>query len=166
MLNKPGLTVLTVITLVSGIAANGARRLPGPVDAREAQSKTTTSDEFESPQMAALAEAVRAGNHAAIRQFWDDGRDAIPLVERIPGNDQVRLVTFLWRWGDEARERSSRWPDLFHRSSIGKPLRRLANTDVWYVTARLPVAARFTLRVHRELGSRVIRNRPLRINLG
>jgi hypothetical protein len=69
--------------------------------------------------MAALAEAVRAGNHAAIRQFWDDGRDAIPLVERIPGNDQVRLVIFLWRGGDEARERSSRWPDFFHRSSIG-----------------------------------------------
>jgi enterochelin esterase family protein len=153
VVKTPRLTVLIVVALVAGIAANAARELPGPV-AREAQSKPTTSDEFDSPQMAALAEAARAGNRVAIRQFWDDAKDAIPLVERIPENDQVRLVTFLWRGGDEARELELKVAGFFPPELDQKPLRRLADTDVWYLTARLPVAARFTYMFTGKLGKK------------
>jgi enterochelin esterase-like enzyme len=137
---KPGFTLIAVLTLSLGSAANTALLRMGDVQAREAQSMPELPDGLDSPRLTALAREVKAGNHAAVQGFWEDVKGKIPLVETIPGNDQLRLVTFLWRGGPEARDLKCIGPPELEK----KTLSRLAETDVWFLTARLPVAARFT----------------------
>jgi enterochelin esterase family protein len=65
-----------------------------------------------------------------------------PLIEPIPGDQARRLVTFLWRERPETSGASvsGGLPSVEEQ----KPLTRLAGTDVWYRTERLPADARFT----------------------
>lgn len=96
----------------------------------------------ESPRLIALARQVKAGNRVAIRQFWEEVQGKTPMVEPVPGDEQLRRVTFLWRGGAEASDvslESQLLPD-----SQDTTLERLANTDVWFLTTRLPATARFT----------------------
>jgi hypothetical protein len=51
-----------------------------------------------------LARKVKAGNRAALKLFWEEVQGKAPLVEPVPGDDQLRQVTFLWRGGAEASE--------------------------------------------------------------
>jgi enterochelin esterase family protein len=90
----------------------------------------------------ALARKVNAGNRAALKLFWEEVQGKAPLVEPVPGDDQLRRVTFLWRGGAEASDVRFDGPIL--PDSEGAPLLRLANTDVWFLTFRLPATARFT----------------------
>jgi enterochelin esterase family protein len=154
MLKEPGFSLIAVIMLGLGITASMELFQAGYVHAREAQSEPQKNDEFDSPRIAALAREVRAGNHAAVQQFWDDSKGKIPLVERIPENDQLRLVTFLWRGGAEARDLDLRFVGFATPELEQKPLSRLAETDVWFLTARLPVAARFTYGFTGNLGKK------------
>jgi len=96
---------------------------------------------LDSPRLIALARKVKAGNRAALKIFWEEVQGKTPLIEQVPGNDQLRRVTFLWRGGaaSEVRLEGELPPD-----SQDAPLRRLANTDVWFLTLRLPSTARFT----------------------
>lgn len=97
---------------------------------------------LDSPRLMALDRKVRAGNRAAIKEFWDEVQGKAPLIEPLPGDDQLRRVTFLWRGGAEASEVTLGGnipPD-----SQDASLLRLANTDVWFLTLRLPATARFT----------------------
>ncbi len=74
--------------------------------------------------------------------IWEEVQGKTPLVEPVPGDDQLRRVTFLWRGGAEASQVTLNGqipPD-----SQDAPLMRLANTDVWFLTLRLPATARFT----------------------
>jgi enterochelin esterase family protein len=142
LLTKPGVILIAVLTLSLGVGANTTLFRAVSVHARELQSKPELPDALESPRLAALASEVKAENRAAVQQFWEDVKGKIPLVETIPGKDHLRRVTFLWRGGAEAhvlRIHGVVPPELEQ-----KPLSRLADTDVWFVTVRLPVAARFT----------------------
>src|SRR4051812_26220653 len=106
------------------------------------QPKPKASNRLDSPSLMALARKVKAGNRAALKLFWEEVQGKTPLVEPVPGDDQLRRVTFLWRGGAEGSEvrlESQILPD-----SQGEPLLRLPNTDVWFLTDRLPAAARFT----------------------
>lgn len=106
------------------------------------QPRPKAARRLDSPRLMALDRKVKAGNRAAIKQFWEEVQDKTPLVEPLPGNDQLRRVTFLWRGGAEASEVTLNGqipPD-----SQDAPLLRLANTDVWFLTLRLPATARFT----------------------
>ena len=144
LLKGPGFSLIAVIALGLGVTASVELFQAGYVHACEAQSEPKKNDEFDSPRMAALAREARAGNHAAVQQFWEDLKGKIPLVETIPENGQLRLVTFLWRGGDEARDLDLRFVGFATPELEQKPLSRLAETDLWFITARLPVAARFT----------------------
>src|SRR5574341_2508781 len=103
LMKNPGFDLAAVITLDLSVGANTALFRAVSVHAREAQSKPEVPDLLDSPRLAALAREVKAGNHAALQQFWEDVKGKIPLVETIPENDQLRRVTFLWRGGAEAR---------------------------------------------------------------
>jgi len=96
----------------------------------------------EDQHLIALARKVKAGNRAAIKQFWEEVQGKTPLVEKIPDNDQFRRVTFLWRGGAEAREVNLESQILL--DSDEAPLERLASTDVWFLTMRVPAGSRFT----------------------
>jgi len=97
---------------------------------------------LDSPRLIALARKVKAGNRAALKLFWEEVQGKAPLVEPVPGDDQLRRVTFLWRGGAEASQVTL--DGQFPPDSQDSPLTRLANTDVWYLTLRLPATARFT----------------------
>jgi len=64
-----------------------------------------------------------------------------PLVEDIPGHADLRRVTFVVRTKDANAPIliGPMLPPLTRH-----PLRRLGGTDVWFLTAELPAAARFT----------------------
>ncbi len=97
---------------------------------------------LDSPRLIALDRKVKAGNRAAIKQFWEEVQGKTPLIEPLPGDDQLRRVTFLWRGGAEASEVTLN--GQFPPDSQDASLLRLANTDVWFLTLRLPATARFT----------------------
>jgi enterochelin esterase-like enzyme len=144
---KPALTVcLLLIALwgASSVAVNGQDtstvRPTGP--SAPSQAKPKPPRRLDSPRLIALDRKVKAGNRAAIKQFWEEVKDKTPLIEPLPGDDQLRRVTFLWRGGAEASE--VRLDGNIPPDSQDAPLLRLANTDVWFLTLRLPVTARFT----------------------
>src|SRR5215510_15745301 len=153
-MKKPGLSLIAVLTLGLGGAANTESLWAGDVHAREAQSKSELSEALDSPRLTTLAREVKAGNHEAVQRFWEDVKGKIPLVETIPENDQFRLVTFLWRGGAEARDLDLRVAGFFPPELEQKPFGRLSETDVWFLTARLPVAARFTYMFTGKLGKK------------
>lgn len=103
--------------------------------------RAQTSSRLDSPRLSALARTVKAGNRAALREFWEEVQGKTPLVETVPGDDQLRRVTFLWRGGAEASEVTLEAPVL--PDSQDASLQRLAGTDVWFLTVRLPATARF-----------------------
>jgi enterochelin esterase-like enzyme len=106
------------------------------------QPKPKALHRLDSPRLMALDRKVHAGNRAAIKQFWEEVQGKTPLVEPVAGDDQLRWVTFLWRGGAEASEVTLN--GNFPPDSQDAPLVRLDNTDVWYLTLRLPATSRFT----------------------
>src|SRR5262245_14833856 len=154
LIKNQGFTLIAVLTSSLGIAANTSLLRAGDVQAREAQSKPESPDALDSPRLTALAREVKAGNHGAVQQFWEDVKGKIPLVETIPENDQLRLVTFLWRGGAETRDLNLRVAASAPPGLDQKPFSRLAETDVWFLTARLPVALRFTYTFMGNMGKK------------
>lgn len=117
------------------------------------QPKPKAPSGLDSPRLMALARKVKAGNRAALKLFWEEVQGKTPLVEPVPGDDQLRRVTFLWRGGAEASE--VRLDGNFPPDSQDAPLLRLTNTDVWFLTLRLPATSRFTYGFKRP-GKRLI----------
>jgi len=106
------------------------------------QPKPRAPRRLDSPRLIALDRKVKAGDRAALKLFWEEVQGKTPLVEPVPGDDQLRRVTFLWRGGAEASE--VRLDGQIPPDSQDAPLLRLANTDVWFLTLRLPATSRFT----------------------
>ena len=157
---KPALTVCLLLIAVwspgssarrtAGDSAASSVRIIGPGVStfltasvgEPLQPKPKAPSGLDSPRLIALARKVKAGNRAALKLFWEEVQGKTPLVEPVPGDDQLRRVTFLWRGGAEASE--VRLDGNFPPDSQDAPLLRLANTDVWFLTLRLPATARFT----------------------
>jgi enterochelin esterase family protein len=158
---QPALTVCLLLIVLWGPASQSARRtaadpaaspvsINGPdVSAfliagvgEPLQPKPKAPSGLDSPRLNALARKIKAGNRAALKQFWEEVQDKAPLVEPVPGDDQLRRVTFLWRGGAEASQVTL--DGQIPPDSQDSPLTRLANTDVWFLTLRLPATARFT----------------------
>jgi enterochelin esterase family protein len=157
---KPALTICLLLIALWAPGSQSARRTAGdsaaslvringpdvsafrtPGVGEPLQPKAKAPNRLESPRLTALARKVKAGNRAAIKTFWEEVQGKTPLVEPVPGDDQLRRVTFLWRGGAEASEVSFEAPIL---PDSEEPLLRLPNTDVWFLTFRLPATARFT----------------------
>ena len=157
---KPALTVCLLLIALwapgsfAGRAAGDSAALSIRVNGRDVstfltagageplQPKPKAPNRLESPRLTALARQVNAGNRAAVKQFWEEVQGKTPLVEPVPGDDHLRRVTFLWRGGAEASEVSLESPII--TVSEDASLLRLASTDVWFLTVRLPATARFT----------------------
>ncbi|HUQ21242.1 MAG TPA: enterochelin esterase domain-containing protein, partial [Gemmatimonadaceae bacterium] len=98
------------------------------------------TDPQPSPTIERIRKAIEAGN-ANTAEFWKTiEKTGTPLVE--PADSKYDLVTFLWRGENETR-------NVYVNASIGVPngpndlLHRLGETDIWYVTVKLPKGARF-----------------------
>ena len=110
--------------------------------AHVSSQQSTSSQPLDSPRLAALVRELKTGNGEALQRFWEEMKDKAPLVETIPDDNGLRLVTFLWRGGDEACGIKQIAPLPFVIRN--KLLTRLESTDVWFMTVRLPSAARFS----------------------
>jgi enterochelin esterase-like enzyme len=109
-----------------------------------AEGGPARAEELASPRLDALRKEQEAGDTAALERFWRRlAGEGTPLVE---GEGTERLVTFLWRGGDETRNVlvvASPF-DLASEEGIeGARLSRLPGTDVWYKSRRLRADARF-----------------------
>ncbi|HEX3145095.1 MAG TPA: alpha/beta hydrolase-fold protein, partial [Pyrinomonadaceae bacterium] len=159
---KPALAVCLLLITLWAPASRSATRTAGGSPASSARIKgqdvstfliagvgeplqpkpKATTPRLDSPRLTALERKLKAGNRAALKQFWEEVQGKAPLVEPVPGDDQLRRVTFLWRGGAEASQVTL--DGQFPPDSQDTPLTRLANTDVWFLTLRLPATARFT----------------------
>ncbi len=154
---KPALTVCLLLNALwaPGSSADSSVRIKGQDVSTflaagagaTLQPEPQSPTRLDSPRLIALARKVKAGNRAAIKEFWEEVQGKIPLVEPVPGDDQLRRVTFLWRGGAEASE--VRLVSSILTDSQDTPLFRLANTDVWFLTVRLPATARFLYELKR-----------------
>ncbi len=121
---------------IDAITGIGERLKPGP-----------STDPNPSPRIEALQRQIATGN-SDTTGFWKQVMaEGTPLVEPYK-NDKYLLVTFLWRATYETRT-------VFLRSPLNLPelrlsdyaMHRLMDSDVWYVTLKIPVGARFTYRI-------------------
>ena len=94
-----------------------------------------------SSRLAALAQEVQRGNRQALAAFWKEFGGAAPLIEAISDDPGHRRVTFIWRATGETT-RVTMIGGL-PGANILKPLTRLANTDLWYLTEVHSTEARF-----------------------
>ena len=102
------------------------------------------TDPNPSPRIDGLRQEVASGNHDTTA-FWKEvATVGTPLVEPYGKDRKYQLVTFLWRATYETRS-------VFLRSPLQLPklqlrdyaMRRLLDTDVWYLTLKIPAGARF-----------------------
>jgi enterochelin esterase-like enzyme/ketosteroid isomerase-like protein len=109
-------------------------------------SLTPASVPPQSPRLQALLTDWNAGKKEALAAFWKSVEGKAPLVEEMKsekkqGDRPMLLVTFLWR-SDSAQEEVALAGGLPHERPA--PLIRLADTDVWYLTERMPDDSRGT----------------------
>ena len=102
------------------------------------------SDPYPTKRIQNLRNQIGAGQ-TNTESFWKQiAAESTPLVEPFGSDGRYQLVTFLWRSTHDTR-------NVFVRGSflgIGSPadysMHQLANSDVWYLTLKLPSGARFT----------------------
>lgn len=104
-----------------------------------------------SPRLQQLGQEIQSGAPRAVEDFWAEiQRSGSPLVEPIDVDTSVLLVTFLWRDPGDDRNvvvYSGHTNTLYGFTSedlARHSMRRLAGTDVWYISYLLPADARFT----------------------
>ena len=98
-------------------------------------------DALSSPRIEAIRKQIDSGN-TSTASFWNAvAKEGTPLFE--PLNERYELVTFLWRAEGDTR-------NVYVAASIELPgppnnaLHQLGNTDIWYLTMKVPKGARFT----------------------
>jgi enterochelin esterase-like enzyme len=95
------------------------------------------SDHIASPRILAVFREVRLHHGAAVDKFWADLAGKGPIVEPYPDHPDESLVTFVMR---------TKGPYV---GVVGvmdfreKPLVRIGDSDLWYVSARMPSDSRF-----------------------
>jgi enterochelin esterase-like enzyme len=101
-------------------------------------------EQYASHRIAALRKQIASG-HTGAEAFWKEvAATGTPLVESIENDPKHQLVTFLWRAVAETRNVLVVGSFQVGGSSpLDYAMHRLVETDVWYLTVRLPAGARF-----------------------
>jgi len=104
------------------------------------------SDPYPSRRIQTLRKQIGAGQKNT-ESFWKQvAAEGTPLTEPYGSDGKYQLVTFLWRSKHDTR-------NVFVRGSflgffVGPPadysMHQIPNSDVWYLTLKLPSGARFT----------------------
>jgi hypothetical protein len=106
------------------------------------------SDPNPSPRMEALRKQVASGQ-TSTELFWKQvTQQGTPLAELFETDGKYQLVTFLWRGTPETRNVLVFGSFNVPRAArLDYAMHRLADTDVWYLTVKLPAGARFEYRL-------------------
>jgi enterochelin esterase-like enzyme len=98
-----------------------------------------------SPRIERLRQSLATGD-TNTDAFWSEIRaNGTPLIE--PLGDKHSLVTFLWRGTPGTRNVVVFVSDFVGVRPQDYMMRRLGNSDVWWLTVRLPPTARFLYRL-------------------
>src|SRR5262245_57210448 len=105
------------------------------------------SDPHPSPRIQALHRQIESGR-SNTESFWEEvARQGTPLIEPFGSDDKYYLVTFLWRGRRETRNVLVLGNFQSPRADLENVMRRIAGSDVWYLTLKLPKGARFAYRL-------------------
>jgi enterochelin esterase-like enzyme len=122
--------------------------------------ETKDPEPFDSPRIAALAKQLSPddaqANRAVIDSFWREMQGKAPLVEPVPDDPQSRWITFLWQ--GHASTRNVCVLGGPPTTDMGAKLTRLADTDLWYRTDKIPSDARFVYKFMINLPDRMPRD--------
>lgn len=108
------------------------------------QRLTATPAPVKGAVIAALEQELQAGTFPDTATFWDRiARSRTPVVEVLQETKDLVHVTFLWRGTPDTKNvvvvGSLSLPPGFRNNIMS----RVGDTDVWFVTKRLPAGARF-----------------------
>ncbi len=104
------------------------------------------SDPYPSKRIQSLRNQIGAGQTNTESIWKQVAAEGTPLTEPYGSDGKYQLVTFLWRSTHDTRNVFVR--GSFLGFSVGPPadysMHQIANSDVWYLTLKLPSGARFT----------------------
>jgi enterochelin esterase-like enzyme len=104
-----------------------------------------------SPRLNALRRRLHAGDSTALDTFWREvAEEGTPLIEPIPGEDNHRLITFLWREEPGQELRNVVVGTIANLAGPGLEnnlMDHLLGTDLWFRTYRVPSDLRLQYRL-------------------
>jgi enterochelin esterase family protein len=102
------------------------------------------SDPNPTPRIQTLRKQIESGN-TNTDAFWKEiATQGTPLVEPFGTDGKYQLVTFLWRSVHDTRNVLAIGSFLGVGGSTDYAMHQIANSDVWYLTLKLPSGGRFT----------------------
>jgi enterochelin esterase family protein len=102
------------------------------------------SDPYKSPRIQSFRNQIVAGQ-TNTDSFWKQvAAEGTPLIEPYGSDSKYQLVTFLWRSLHDTRNVFVRGSFLGVGSPADYSMHQIPNSDVWYLTLKLPSGARFT----------------------
>lgn len=102
------------------------------------------TDPNPSPRIQALRNQIAAGQ-TSTDSFWKQvAAEGTPLIEPFGSDGKYQLVTFLWRSVHDTRNVFVRGSFLGVGSPADYSMHQIPNSNVWYLTLKLPSGARFT----------------------
>lgn len=104
-------------------------------------------DRYSSPAIEALRKQITFDNSNTVAFWTDVAHKDSPLVEPYGNDGKYQLVTFLWRGNSSISNVVVLGPNWGSPNYSDNSMHRVENTDVWYLTKRLPSAARFEYRL-------------------
>jgi enterochelin esterase-like enzyme len=107
------------------------------------------SDPYPTKRIQSLRNQIAAGQ-ANTESFWKQvAAEGTPLVEAYGSDGKYQLVTFLWRSTYDTR--NVLVIGSFLGVGVGPPadyaMHQIPNSDVWYLTLKVPSGARFSYRI-------------------
>jgi enterochelin esterase-like enzyme len=98
-----------------------------------------------SPGIIALREAIQHGDRNAVSTFWARIlQSGAPIIEPVPDDQNLSLVTFLWRGSDNTKSAMLIRGRFTAVQPAWQLFSHIEGTDVWFKTLKLPRASRLT----------------------
>ncbi|MEJ7601278.1 MAG: alpha/beta hydrolase-fold protein, partial [Kofleriaceae bacterium] len=103
----------------------------------DAHAESLIKQRIESPRVLELWRAVRSKRRDTIDKLWAKLRGRSPIVEPYPGDAGSVLVSFVFR---SASPYVGMWAGPLLRE---QPMVRIGDSDLWFLTTRIPAEAHF-----------------------